>query len=263
MARWQELPVPLDHRVRQLAVRIRTLKDRSGLSLTALAARTPYSRASWESYLNAEQLPPRNAIEALARVCAADPVRLLALWRSAAEAWEERYLPPVARYGAPDRPVVPAQLPRSGAPQPVDGGEDGGDGGVRPRVVGVLGGVVLATFVAGLLAGRPWLGPEAADAVQGVFTVRRGQERGCVVIRSGGFLHAGHSRTDVRLLDVGSTGWEVVEAQCLLRHRGYSAGAADGVYGPRTQRAVRAFQKASGLTQDGVVGPDTWGALRR
>ncbi|MER7026643.1 MULTISPECIES: peptidoglycan-binding protein [Streptomyces] len=263
MARWQELPVPPDQRVRQLAARIRMLKDHSGVSLSTLAARTPYSRASWESYLNAEKLPPRDAVEELARLCGADPVGLLMLWRSAAEAWEERRARPVARYGTPGHPGVPAQLPRPGAPQPADGGEDGGDGGVRPKVVGVLGGVVLATFVAGLLAGRPWLGPEPADVAQGVFTVRRGQERGCAVTRSGGFLHAGHSRTEVRLLDVGSTGWEVVEAQCLLRHRGYEPGAADGVYGPRTKRAARAFQRASGLAPDGVVGPDTWGALRR
>ncbi|MEU3709263.1 peptidoglycan-binding protein [Streptomyces catenulae] len=263
MARWQELPVPPDHRVRRLAARIRTLKDHSGLSLTALAARTPYSRASWVRYLNAEQLPPRDAVEALARVCGVDPTGPLVLWRAAAEAWEERRAQPGVRHPAPGRPRVPAQLPRPGAPRPVHGGEDGGDGGVRPKVVGVLGGVVLATFVAGLLAGRPWLGPEPADALQGVFTVRRGQERGCAVNRSGGFLHAGHSRTDARLLDVSSTGWEVVEAQCLLRHRGYEPGAADGVYGPRTKRAARAFQRASGLTPDGVVGPDTWGALRR
>lgn len=244
---------------------MRTLKRRSGLSLTTLAARTPYGRASWERYLNAEELPPRDAVEALARLCAADPVRLLALWRSAAEAWEERRARPAARRAAvPERPVLPAQLPRPGAPRPLDGGEDAGeDGGARTKVVGVLGGVMLATFVAGLLAGRPWLGPEPVDAAQGVFTVRRGQERGCVLTRSGGFLYAGHSRTEVRLLGTGSTGWAVVEAQCLLRHHGLDPGVADGVYGVRTERAVRAFQKAARLARDGIVGPDTWGALRR
>lgn len=37
--------------------------------------------------------------------------------------------------------------------------------------------------------------------------------------------------------------------------------AADGVFGPQTERAVKRFQRSKGLTVDGVVGPQTRDAL--
>lgn len=61
----------------------------------------------------------------------------------------------------------------------------------------------------------------------------------------------------------GSTGPYVVECQTDLITLGYSCGAkgADGIYGSGTIAAVTAFQKASGLTADGVCGKNTWAAL--
>lgn len=59
------------------------------------------------------------------------------------------------------------------------------------------------------------------------------------------------------LLKIGCTGSEVKAAQQALKTLGYLDGAADGVFGPKTYLAVKAFQKASKLSQDGIIGPKT------
>jgi lysozyme family protein len=48
--------------------------------------------------------------------------------------------------------------------------------------------------------------------------------------------------------------------QYLLRDRGHPV-AVDGIFGPNTDSAVRAFQQEKNLSVDGVVGPNTWSAL--
>jgi peptidoglycan hydrolase-like protein with peptidoglycan-binding domain len=48
--------------------------------------------------------------------------------------------------------------------------------------------------------------------------------------------------------------------QHLLRQRSQNV-VVDGIFGPKTDAAVRAFQTASHLVVDGIVGPKTWGAL--
>ena len=53
----------------------------------------------------------------------------------------------------------------------------------------------------------------------------------------------------------------VTMLQLLLRHRGFYKSEPDDVFGPKTQAAVKAFQKQSGLKADGVVGPQTWEKL--
>jgi hypothetical protein len=59
----------------------------------------------------------------------------------------------------------------------------------------------------------------------------------------------------------GSRGPAVRELQQRLNARGAGL-VVDGIFGSLTQTAVRAFQRASGLSPDGVAGPQTWGRLR-
>ena len=49
--------------------------------------------------------------------------------------------------------------------------------------------------------------------------------------------------------------------QQRLKELGYYKGSVDGVYGQGTRSAVISFQKANGLTADGIVGPKTAQAL--
>ncbi|WP_427921823.1 helix-turn-helix domain-containing protein [Streptomyces sp. cg40] len=67
----------------QLAAALRELRAATGLSMAGLAAKTTYSKSSWERYLNGRTLPPREAVEELCRL-AGEPVgRCLALWEIA------------------------------------------------------------------------------------------------------------------------------------------------------------------------------------
>ena len=56
---------------------------------------------------------------------------------------------------------------------------------------------------------------------------------------------------------------DVAALQVALRAHGVYAGTVDGISGPQTRRAVRAFQRGAGLVADGVVGPRTRRALGR
>lgn len=73
----------------------------------------------------------------------------------------------------------------------------------------------------------------------------------------GGSIVAPKPQTILRKkLRRGDRGSAVVELQRLL-----GGLDVDGVFGAKTDAAVRAFQKRKGLTVDGVVGSDTWSAL--
>jgi LysM repeat protein len=56
---------------------------------------------------------------------------------------------------------------------------------------------------------------------------------------------------------------QIAGLQVALRAHGMYHGAIDGVQGPRTKAAIRAFQRRRGLAVDGVAGPSTRRALGR
>jgi peptidoglycan hydrolase-like protein with peptidoglycan-binding domain len=65
------------------------------------------------------------------------------------------------------------------------------------------------------------------------------------------------------ILRRGSSGPRVKTLQYMLRgaRDAWRSLAVDGIFGPRTEEIVRAYQGFAGLTVDGIVGPQTWGSI--
>lgn len=61
-----------------------------------------------------------------------------------------------------------------------------------------------------------------------------------------------------RAIQTGRNGFDVVFMQTLLQRLGFYGGRIHGYYDAATRTAVLNFQAASGITQDGVVGPVTF-----
>lgn len=65
----------------------------------------------------------------------------------------------------------------------------------------------------------------------------------------------------MEILKSGSRGALVSRLQLGLRRAGEDPGPLDGVFGPQTGQALRQFQSKNGLTADGLAGPKTQRAL--
>lgn len=64
------------------------------------------------------------------------------------------------------------------------------------------------------------------------------------------------------LIKRGSISTYVLIAQDDLNTLGYNTNGLDGIFGARTQSAVKEYQKKVGLSVDGIVGCNTWRSLQ-
>ncbi|MYR87176.1 DUF2690 domain-containing protein [Streptomyces sp. SID685] len=136
MSRWQTLPNELDPEIKEFVSQLRWLVDLGGLGGAALADRTGYGRASWESYLAGRLLAPKGAAVALAEAAGTSPVPIITMWELAERAWSRAELGhehavPGRRTasgtegGAPGVPRIPAQ-PTAAAAERGGGTEERG-----------------------------------------------------------------------------------------------------------------------------------------
>ena len=115
--------------------------------------------------------------------------------------------------------------------------------------------------------------PVAVDGVKGPFTEKGvrsfQQQRRLLVDGVPGpqTRHAlgrrGRPPLGSRVMQRGQRGWDVAALQFLLQRRGYGSGGIDGGFGDGTRNALLSFQRAAGLTVDGLAGSATLSALRR
>ncbi|MEU2772744.1 DUF2690 domain-containing protein [Streptomyces sp. NPDC007162] len=74
----------------RLATRLRALRDRSRLTLSALATESAYSKSSWQRWLAGRALPPWPAVSVLCRLADEPEPGIRALWELAEAAWSRR-----------------------------------------------------------------------------------------------------------------------------------------------------------------------------
>lgn len=64
------------------------------------------------------------------------------------------------------------------------------------------------------------------------------------------------------LIKRGSISTYVLIAQDDLNTLGFRTGGLDGIFGGRTEEAVRNYQRSRGLPVDGAIGCNTWRSLQ-
>ena len=67
--------------------------------------------------------------------------------------------------------------------------------------------------------------------------------------------------TELPLLKKGSRNEYVKHWQMFLNLNGYNCGTVDGIFGSKTEAAVKKWQKDHNLVSDGIIGSKTWASI--
>ncbi|MHA6624996.1 L,D-transpeptidase family protein [Pseudonocardia sichuanensis] len=148
-----------------------------------------------------------------------------------------------------DAPTHEKRVPASDAPR------SGGRGAVRVAIaLVVVGAIAVLVGVAGSLGAGPAavLPPAAATAPTSTDPAPATTPPGTTTPAP-----TPEPEPEPQSLRLNDEGPRVLEIQQRLSELGYWLGEVDGHYGQLTRQAVMAFQKAEGLTRDGIAGPKT------
>ena len=99
--------------------------------------------------------------------------------------------------------------------------------------------------------------------VDGVAGKKTLQAIAAAVSKAGGSASSGSSSSSGTALKLNSQGAKVSQLQTDLKQLGFYYADITGNFGTKTEAAVKAFQKAKDLTQDGVAGPSTLAAIEK
>ncbi|MEU1629828.1 DUF2690 domain-containing protein [Streptomyces sp. NPDC020096] len=146
---WRPIPNEMPDSARRLTEELRAIKDSSGLSLSQMAAKTHYSKASWERWLNGKRLITPHALKSLASCVDCDEPALLALHEAASyESREPAAV--VAEKQAADPVGEQGSSPEQGETPPDHGSRPPGDAaGQSPaRRLGRSGRMLIVAVVA-------------------------------------------------------------------------------------------------------------------
>jgi Putative peptidoglycan binding domain len=137
----------------------------------------------------------------------------------------------------------------------------GGPRDRRPLLIGAAAAVVLILLAIGIARLVSGGDDEGGTTTQTVTTTAQETEPPTTTAETETAPAVTSTVPEDVTLQSGDSGDEVMRLQEALAALGYDVGEADGAFGPSTEEAVRQFQADSGITADGVAGPQTLQAI--